>query len=297
MQPSPVKSLIALVVILLIAASVSWAGSQHGVVYNGYPLFALCGLLAFVINWVVFLPSNMAKTEKFYDLTGSATYISVIALAVMLASSLDTRSLLAAAMVVIWAVRLGSFLFIRISQDGHDDRFDEIKIAPLRFFTVWTIQGLWVLLTAACALAIITSVDKKELGLIGSIGAVVWVFGFLCEVIADRQKRLFRKKPENSGKFIRSGLWAWSRHPNYFGEIVLWLGMAIMAVPVLKGWQFACFVSPLFVMFLLTKVSGIPLLAKKGQAKWGDDPDYQAYIANTSLLVPMPPKSSDLPAN
>lgn len=284
------KSFIALAVILLIAAAVSWGGSQHGVVYSGYPVFAICGLIAFAINWVVFLPSNMAKTEKYYDLTGSLTYLSIIATAVILSGHMDTRSMLAAAMVAIWAVRLGSFLFIRISQDGHDDRFDEIKIVPLRFFTAWTIQGLWVLLTAACALAIITSVDKQELGVIGSVGAVIWVIGFLCEVIADRQKRQFRKDPDNKGKFINVGLWSWSRHPNYFGEIVLWIGMAVMAFPVLQGWQFICLISPVFVILLLTKVSGIPLLAKKGQKKWGDNPDYKAYLASTSLLVPMPPK-------
>jgi len=208
----------------------------------------------------------------------------------MLSGELDTRSMLAAAMVVIWAVRLGSFLFIRINQDGHDDRFDQIKINPLRFFTAWTIQGLWALLTAACALAIITSTTKSELGLVGSIGAVVWVVGFLLEVIADRQKRIFRKDPANKGRFINTGLWSWSRHPNYFGEMVIWIGMAIMALPILQGWQYVCLISPVFVILLLTKVSGIPLLQKKGQEKWGDDPAYQAYLSNTSLLIPLPPK-------
>ncbi len=290
MKRTPMTSLIALAVILLIAIAVSWAGSQHGVMHSGYPVFAVCGLMVFVINWAVFLPSNMAKTEKYYDLTGSLTYLSIITVAVVLSGQMDTRSMLAAAMVVIWAVRLGSFLFIRISQDGHDDRFDEIKVAPLRFFTAWTIQGLWALLTAACALAIITSVEKKELGLIGSTGAVIWVFGFICEVIADRQKRQFRKDASNKGKFINVGLWSWSRHPNYFGEIVLWVGMAIMALPILQGWQFVCLISPVFVVLLLTKVSGIPLLAKKGQERWGNNAEYQAYLANTSLLVPMPPK-------
>lgn len=284
------KSLITLIVIAVIAVTIAWAGGQHGATYRGYPVFALCAILAFVINWLVFVPSSIGKTEKFYDLTGSVTYLSIVATAVFLSGSLDMRSLLAVAMVVIWAVRLGSFLFIRINQDGHDDRFDEIKINPLRFFTAWTIQGLWALLTAACALAIISSSNKQDLGVIGYIGAVVWVFGFLLEVMADRQKRVFRKNQANKGKFINVGLWSWSRHPNYFGEMVIWIGMAIMAVPVLQGWQFLCLISPIFVILLLTKVSGIPLLQKKGQEKWGDDPDYQAYLKNTSLLIPLPPK-------
>lgn len=290
MERSPIKSLIALLIILFIGAGVGWAGSDYGAVYRGCSVFMMCALLAFGINWLVFLPSNMAQTEKYYDLTGSLTYLSIIVTAVTLSGDLDTRSTLAAAMVVIWAVRLGSFLFIRISQDGHDDRFDEIKINPLRFFTAWTIQGLWALLTAACALVIITSTHRLELGLVGKIGACIWVIGFLLEVIADRQKRTFRNNPENKGRFINVGLWSWSRHPNYFGEMVIWFGMAVMAFPILQGWQFVCLISPIFVILLLTKVSGIPLLQKKGQDKWGDEPAYKAYIASTSLLFPLPPK-------
>ncbi|GAA6139513.1 DUF1295 domain-containing protein [Arenicella sp. 4NH20-0111] len=293
MERSPVKSLIALFIIIAIGLSVGWAGSDFGVMYQGYPVFFLCAMLAFAINWVVFVPSNMAKSEKFYDLTGSVTYLSIIVLALMLSPELDLRSKLAAAMVAVWAIRLGTFLFIRISQDGHDDRFDEIKINPLRFFTAWTIQGLWALLTAACALVIITNANKMEIGGLGKVGICVWFIGFVLEVVADRQKRNFRKDPENKGRFINVGLWSWSRHPNYFGEIVVWVGMAILAFPVLQGWQYVCLISPVFVTILLTKVSGIPLLQQKGQLKWGNEPEYQAYIASTSLLIPMPPKKAN----
>lgn len=292
MQKSPLASIIPIVIIVLIACGISIGGSQNSSVYQSIPIFALCGFIAFAVNWLVFIPSNIGQTEKYYDLTGSITYLSVIWVAVAFSQQLDFRSLLAASMVSIWAIRLGSFLFIRISQDGHDDRFDEIKIRPLRFLTAWTIQGLWVLLTAACALAIITSNERLPLGSVGVIGAVIWVIGFFIEVMADRQKRLFKRNSENKGKFINVGLWSWSRHPNYFGEMTLWLGMAIMAAPILSGWQWVCMISPVFVYLLLTKVSGIPLLQKKGLEKWGDDPAYQAYLAQTSLLFPMPPKKS-----
>ncbi len=291
MERKPAQSMIAIIVILVVAAVVAWGGSHGGATYQGLPVFALCAAIAFGINWLVFLPSNMAQTEKYYDLTGSLTYLSCVAAAVTLTGELDVRSVLAAAMVVIWAVRLGSFLFIRINQDGHDDRFDEIKVKPLRFFTAWTIQGLWVLLTAACALAIMTSENKTQMGLVGMFGAFVWLVGFMLEVVADKQKRLFKKDAANKGKFINVGLWSWSRHPNYFGEMVIWIGMAIMALPVLEGWQYLCLISPIFVIFLLTKVSGIPLLQKKGMDKWGENPEYLAYLKNTSLLVPLPPKT------
>ncbi len=290
MERTVTQSIIALIIVTSLGAVVGWAGSQNSVHYSGWAVFGLCAFMAFAINWLVFIPSNFAQTEKYYDLTGSLTYLSVIGVAFVLSDSTDLRSQLAALMVAVWAVRLGSFLFIRISQDGHDDRFDKIKINPLRFLTAWTIQGLWVLFTAACALAIITSENKLPMATIGWIGATVWLVGFAIEVVADRQKRAFRKDPSNKGRFIDVGLWSWSRHPNYFGEMVIWIGMAIMALPVLQGWQFVCLISPLFVIVLLTKVSGIPLLAKKGLEKWGDEQAYQDYLRNTSLLVPLPPK-------
>lgn len=290
MQNDVLKRIIALIVILSIAAGVSYAGSDTGSVYAGYPVFIICGAIAFIVNWVAFVPSNMAQSEKFYDLVGSTTYLSIIGVAVVLTPQLSLRGQLAALMVAVWALRLGTFLFRRISQDGHDDRFDDIKINPFRFFLAWTIQGLWALLTAACALAIITSGNQKPIEFIGYIGLIIWAIGFLIEIIADAQKRSFKRKPGNKGRFINVGLWSWSRHPNYFGEITLWTGMAILAIPILSGLQWVTLISPLFVILLLTRVSGIPLLAKKGQKKWGVEPEYQAYLKNTSLLLPLPPK-------
>ncbi len=287
-----VKSLLIFLIVVLIGAGVGWAGGQNGTLFHGYWLFALCALLAFVINWLVFIPSSMAQTEKFYDLTGSITYLSVIGLAIYGVGELDTRSQLVAVMVVVWALRLGLFLFTRILQDGHDSRFDEIKVNPLRFLNAWTLQGLWVLLTAACALVIITSANKQPMELLGWLGGIVWLFGFVFETVADAQKRKFRKQASNRGRFISEGLWSWSQHPNYFGEITLWFGVALMALPILQGWQWVCLISPIFVYLLLTKVSGIPLLKQKGAQKWGADPQYQAYLRNTSLLFPRPPKKS-----
>lgn len=290
MQNDILKRVIILLVILLIGGGISFAGGDGGAQYSDTSVFVICGVWAFLINWIAFVPSNAAKTEKFYDLVGSLTYLSVIALAVVLTPELSTRAKLAAIMVAVWAVRLGTFLFIRISQDGHDNRFDEIKINPSRFFIAWTIQGLWVLVTAACALAIITGGKDQPIGLVGALGFGIWVLGFGVEIVADAQKRAFRRKPENKGRFIKVGLWSWSRHPNYFGEMTLWLGMAIMAIPVLSGLQWVTLISPVFVFLLLTKVSGIPTLAKKSKERWGDDTAYQSYLANTSLLIPLPPK-------
>ncbi len=280
---------IAVTIAVVIGAFMSWAGSDGGDRVGAIPVFALCGLLAFAVNWLVFIPSALAQTERYYDLTGGITYITVTAVAVLLSGELDVRASLVAAMVMIWSLRLATFLFLRISRDGKDSRFDNIKNRPLRFLMAWTIQGLWVLLTAAAALAVITGGVREPLGAVGIAGISIWSIGILIEIIADRQKSKFKDDPGNEGKFINVGLWAWSRHPNYFGEIVLWTGMAIVAMPVLQGWQWATLISPLFVTFLLTRVSGIPLLEEKADQRWGGQDDYEAYKRGTPVLIPKPP--------
>ncbi|HNH03577.1 MAG TPA: DUF1295 domain-containing protein [Anaerolineales bacterium] len=286
MKTTDRNALIAFPILILIGALVALAGSQGGALIAGVPLFAASVGLAFLIQWLVFIPAYLMQTEKFFDLTGSLTYISVTIIAVIFSGTMDGRSVLLAALVVIWAVRLGSFLFNRIRKAGKDDRFDEIKPSFIRFLNVWTIQGLWVTFTMAAALVAITTSTKKGLDAFAIIGLVIWVFGFVFEVVADSQKSRFNANPANKGRFIQTGLWARSRHPNYFGEIVLWLGIAVIAIPVLQGWQWVALISPLFVTLLLTRVSGVPLLEKKADQKWGGQEDYEAYKKKTPVLIP-----------
>ena len=288
-ERSNTQIFIAVVIAIVLGALISWAGSDGGDRVGALPVFALCGALAFAVNWLAFIPAAVKQTERYYDLTGGITYITVTVVAVLLSRELDLRTTLVAAMVLFWSLRLATFLFRRISRDGKDSRFDNIKNRPLRFFMAWTIQGLWVLLTAAAALAVITGGVREPLGAIGIAGIIIWSIGILIEIIADRQKSKFRDDPDNKGKFINVGLWAWSRHPNYFGEIVLWTGMAIVAMPVLQGWQWATLISPVFVTFLLTRVSGIPLLEEKADERWGGQDDYENYKRNTPVLIPKPP--------
>lgn len=282
-------SLVTIVVAVLIGAGMAVAGSSGGLRLGGWPVFALCAMLAFGINWVAFVPAYLGRTERFYDLTGTLSYLSVMALA-LLAGSGSTLSILLAVLVAVWAVRLGTFLVLRIRKDGSDGRFDAIKVDPLRFLMSWTLQGLWVLLTAGAALAAMTTEADAELGPLTAAGLVVWTVGFAIEATADAQKRAFRRDPANRGRFIRSGLWAWSRHPNYFGEITLWVGIALIALPALSGWQLLTLVSPLFVTVLLTRISGVPLLEARGRKAWGDEPEYREYVARTPVLVPRPPR-------
>ena len=272
----------------LIALLVGWAGSQHGHTVAGMPVMLLCVLVAFAVQWLVFIHAWRNRTERFFDLTGSLTYLSVLALALLLGNA-DPRSVLIVLLVAIWAARLGSFLFRRVSQAGHDRRFNQIKQSFSTFFMTWTLQGLWVSLTLACALAAMTSLQTVPLGAFAVAGGLLWLLGFVIEVVADQQKTAFRAIDENADRFITTGLWAWSRHPNYFGEIVLWLGITVIALPVLSGWQYLTLISPIFVYLLLTKISGVRMLENRANRAWGEDADYQAYKAKTPTLLLRPP--------
>lgn len=289
MRKSDLQAISAIVAALLVGAIVAWAGSQGGVRVGGWSLFALCAVVAFAIQWLAFIPAWFAQTEHYYDLTGSLTYLALVTLAYSLADIGDTRSLILFALVAVWALRLGSFLFIRVKQDGSDGRFDAIKPHFWRFLMAWTLQGLWVFLTLSAALAAMTSGAPGPLEPIALAGVLIFATGFVIEVVADRQKRAFRQNPAHAGRFIQEGLWSWSRHPNYFGEITLWIGIFLIAAPALVGWQWLTVLSPLFVIFLLTRVSGIPMLEARARKRWGDDPEYRAYLERTSVLIPWPP--------
>ena len=285
------QSVVAIAIAIVLGALVSWAGSDGGTRVGGVPVFALCGALAFAINWLAYIPSALARTEHYYDLVGGITYLATTAVAAYFSAPLDLRATLVAAMVVFWSARLATFLFRRISKAGSDSRFDEIKQDALRFLMAWTLQGLWVLLTAAAAFAVITGGTREPLGVIGVAGILIWVAGIGIEIVADRQKSAFKADDANRGRFISTGLWAWSRHPNYFGEIVLWIGVAVVTLPVLQGWQWLTLISPLFVAVLLSRVSGVPMLERKADERWGGQADYEAYKRNTPVLILRPPSA------
>ena len=289
---NPAVSLTGIIVSVVIGAAILAAGSTESLSVYNLPLFALCGAIGFILHWAIFIPSYLFKTEHYFDLTGSISFITTVIIALILSPQLDLRDIVIGAMVVIWALRLGSFLFWRVKKQGKDNRFNVMKTQFLWFLMTWTLGGLWVLVTFAAGLAAITSATDKPLGLVGYLGIGLWLFGMFVEVLADHQKTQFRANTDNADRFVNTGLWAWSRHPNYFGEIVLWLGVSLVALPVLSGWQLATMISPLFVYVLLTKVSGITLLERRGMSKWGSDPAYKGYLESTPILMLRPPRSS-----
>ena len=277
---------------ILLAGLVAIGIDQGSVNISGISLIYFCCAFIFLAQWLVFIPSYIFETEHYFDLTGSLTYVSVTLLAILFTVDISLRDILLALFVWIWAFRLGSFLFVRVKKAGSDGRFDLMKKDFWWFLMTWTIQGLWVFLTLAMALAAITSKSKMAIDIFAVVGTLIWIFGFSIEVVADQQKTNFKDNPDNKDKFITVGLWSWSRHPNYFGEMVLWIGIALIAFPVLIGWQLVALISPIFVIFLLTRISGITMLESRGYKKWKDDPAYIDYLERTSILVPFPPKKN-----
>ena len=275
----------AFFVIAIIALVITGSGSWGGLMFYSLPVMAWAVLGIFALQGLGFIPAFLYQTERYYDLIGSLTYISAIALVLLCSGEVDFRQMLIAFFILIWAARLGSFLFSRIARDGGDSRFDKIKPSALLFFRTWMLQGLWVTVTAGAALAALSSGRSVPLNIVDGIAMALWLSGFAVEVIADRQKRQFRQA-HGSDTFITTGLWSLSRHPNYFGEIILWTGIALLTLPVLDGGQYLTLVSPLFVYLLLVRISGIPLLENKANRRWGNDPAYITYRKNTPALVP-----------
>ena len=276
---------------VLIAFLVSLASSQNGVSYNNYPISIICMALSFIIHWLVFIPSYFYKTEKFYDITGTVAYLSILLTTAYLINLVNDegillRSIISIIFVMIWAIRLGIFLFKRVIKVGEDKRFEHAKKSFSKFLMFFNISALWVFLTIVNVLTMIINNSDSVTDLFFIIGFKIVIIGFIIEVVADMQKRKFRTNISNKGQFISSGLWSISRHPNYFGEMMIWVGMSFATIPILIGWQFITLISPIFVIFLLTKVSGINLLEASANDKWGADKNYQDYKDKTSVLIP-----------
>ena len=240
----------------------------------------------FAIQIIVFIPSFIFRTEHYYDLTGGITYISTMVIALVLKNnyqSIDLISLLLGSMVIIWATRLSLFLFLRVKKSGEDVRFKKIKHSFSWFLMTFMLQGLWVFMCVFPALIVLSSFNSG-LNNYAIVGSAIWLFGFIFEIVADYQKSYFNKF--NKGKFISSGLWSMSRHPNYFGEFMLWLGITIASIGYIDNYKYIVFLTPIFVYLLLTRVSGVNLLEEIGDKRWSNNKDYKDYKKNTPIFFP-----------
>jgi|TARA_A100001011_G_scaffold200538_1_gene208846 steroid 5-alpha reductase family enzyme len=241
-------------------------------------------ILSFIFHWLLFIPAFIYKTEKFYDLTGSLSYITIIFYVLVSSYNgvINFGNIILSLLIIIWTLRLGTFLFLRIKKAGEDKRFREIKKSFSWFFMAFTFSGMWVSICALCALTGIS--NGIELTGVTYIGILLFVIGLTLEIIADTQKTNFRKIKDNEDKFITTGLWKYSRHPNYLGEIILWIGVAIISYSSLEINQLFTLISPIFTYLLLVYVSGINLLEKSGEKKWGNLKEYRKYKKETPRL-------------
>ena len=283
-------SVLIIILTILIPSTLSLFTSDNSISINGYPVLLYCVLISFTIHLIIFIPSAIMKNEKFYDFTGMIAYLSIIIFAIqqkyIQIHSIDIYSLVLSLLISIWTLRLGIFLFYRVLKVGEDIRFKDVKNNALKFFVWFSISSLWVSLTTMAAMNVVTSKNYNKDFTLLCIGTIIWIIGFLFEIISDYQKIKFKNNASNKNKFIDSGLWSISRHPNYFGEIILWIGIYIITLPSSSGLEHLGIISPLFVIVLLNKVSGINLLEASADKRWGSSKEYQKYKKITPKLIP-----------
>jgi len=244
-------------------------------------------VIAFALQWGFFLLQGWPqRSEKLYDASGSLTHLALIIAALIADPVRSPRQLVASVLAVVWCTRLGTFLFNRIARDAKDDRFTKLKTGFWSFSIAWNLQVAWVFLLQLPVLVTNTESIQPPLGALDALGWTMWAVGFVLEAVADAQKFSFRSDPANRGRFITSGLWRYSQHPNYFGEILMWVGLCVSCSSCFVGWSWLAWLSPAFNAFLLLKVSGVPMLEKASEERWGSEPAYRHYVQNTSCVVP-----------
>ena len=285
-----IQNLLFTIGAFLLGSVFSFAVGQAQCVF-GLPFFFVLFCISFLLHWIVFVPSYFFRTERFYDITGTLAYLTLLVVSIIFINQfsenpIELRSTVITSMVAIWSVRLGIYLFIRILNEGEDKRFQEIKVSFSKFLLSWSMSAFWVFMTSINAIAAITQNSSQSDDLFFYAGTLFWITGFSFEVIADEQKRRFKSNPSNQGKFITEGLWSLSRHPNYLGEILLWTGIAIISIPILEGWLVLTLVSPIFVYLLINYISGVNLLEYRADEKWSMLKEYQKYKKKTPVLFP-----------
>lgn len=231
------------------------------------------------------------KTDKVTDLSYGLSFIA-LALYWLYADERTVTSfrLLVALMVVVWGLRLASYLLYRIIKTGKDKRFDDKRNSFIKFGKFWLLQGLAVWLIMLPAIYMLSRDRVPVLGLVPMIGLYIWSVGLIIETYADIQLYNFRFKKDNKGKWIDEGLWHYSRHPNYFGEITLWWGVFLFGITLYEGFGWLTIIGPLTITGLLLFGSGIPILEKANDKRWGDEEGYKKYKRTTSILIPLPKK-------
>ncbi len=245
--------------------------------------------ISLAINGVFFVIAALLKTDAFTDITYSLTFIVLTTLLFLTSKTLSTAQVFAAGAVILWGIRLGGYLFYRILHIKVDHRFDDKRDSFVKFGSFWLLQAIsvWVILLPVYGM--FTATGGRAVPLAALIpGAIAFFAGLALETVADAQKYAFKSRPESKGEFMSTGVWRYSRHPNYFGEMLVWWGISFPGIALFRGLELLYFIGPVFITLLLLFVSGIPLLEREADRKWGERDDYREYKRRTSILVPLP---------
>ena len=258
--------------------------------FDSHNLFASL-IISFAIQIVFFILAATFKTDKVTDLSYGLTFIILTILLLFTNQTFFNSQIIIVLLISAWGIRLAGYLFIRILNIGKDSRFDGIRENVLKFAGFWTLQAFSVWIILLPSTVALSSATDQGVTVLTVIGILVCGIGVVIETIADYQKYVFKNKPINRDKWIQSGLWRYSRHPNYFGEMLVWWGLFIIASAYLSGLLWLTILAPIYLTMLLLFVSGVPTIEKKYDHQYKDNQDYQHYKNSTSLIVPLPPKT------
>ncbi len=245
-------------------------------------------IISLAIQVILFIPAFIFRTDKLTDFSYSLTFI-ILTLFLLFTNNISIGKIILATMVLVWAFRLGIFLFIRITKIKRDKRFDGVRESFTKFAKFWILQGIavWVILIPS----IYFMNQEVFITKLSYLGIVIWLAGFLIETISDAQKFSFMQSSNKKKTFISTGLWKYSRHPNYFGEMLCWIGIYLFTISSLTITQASIsIISPLFIIFILLFGTGVPKLEQSADAKFGKLKEYIDYKRKTSLVILWPRK-------
>jgi len=247
-------------------------------------------LISLTVQVLFFILAASFKTDKVTDLSYGLTFIILVFYLFTSNKTFYSYQLITLTMVCAWGIRLITYLFVRILRIKRDKRFDGVRDNFKKFAMFWLFQAIAVWVVSLPSIYLLSLRVDKSISTTMLLGVALWVVGLGVETISDWQKFQFKNNPKNKGKWIESGIWKFSRHPNYFGEITLWWGIFIFSIPFQSGLSWLTIAGPIFITYILLFVSGIPTLEKKYDVRYKNNKDYQDYKKRTSLLIPLPQK-------
>ena len=245
-------------------------------------------VLLYMTGW--FIASRVRGRNDIADVAWGLGFILAALVSLVAAGEYSARGLLVTGLVIIWGIRLALHIHIRNRGKGEDPRYRKWReewgrwFALRSFLQVFMLQGVLLVLVAAPVI-FVTAAPAAPFTWIDGLGLLVWLAGFVFEAGGDLQLSRFLRDPANRGKLMTGGLWRYSRHPNYFGEVTLWWGIWLIAAAVPRGWTTV--IGPLAITFLILKVSGIPMLEERYEGR----ADFQEYKSRTSAFFPLPPRT------